>query len=341
MAAATSDLGVKAAPAASPDISVSGDPRQDSRAFRRCLGEFATGITVITASSSDERAGVTVNSFSSLSLDPPLVVWSLKRTSRSRQVFERADSFAVNILAIDQIGVSQEFSGEAVDKFANVSWKPGHNSQPRLDGVLAFLSCRVVARHDGGDHILFVGEVAYFEKFAGKPLLFVQGAYGAATDHPTLTAKEPVRVAEEPYGEDREIPFTALLSRTYHMLTLRFSEQRQVAGVTENEYRVLAGLYDYGQITADELEERRHFPRSELNDALAELTRRGDVRRSANDRLELTEQGRQRRLSILAQADKFRAKQLAGISPTELDAARNVLSKLLRSKPPKDGVVWC
>lgn len=156
----------------------------DARAFRSALGHFATGITVVTASFGGQRAGVTANSFTSLSLDPPLILWSIVKSSTSFEVFHKASHFAVNILAHDQIALSQRFARPAEDRFAGLTLRQGQGGSLILPGVCAAIEC---ARHevlDGGDHWILLGRVCGFETADHPPLLFHKGAYSLAHPHP-------------------------------------------------------------------------------------------------------------------------------------------------------------
>jgi len=118
-----------------------GDPAADSKAFRRCLGQFSTGVGVMTTVANGEPVGLTANSFSSLSMDPPLVLWSIAHTSRSSEAFKNAKHFAVNILAVDQVEYSQRFAKPAQNRFEGVDWRPGVLGSPILPNVLAWLEC--------------------------------------------------------------------------------------------------------------------------------------------------------------------------------------------------------
>ncbi|NYZ14904.1 flavin reductase family protein [Azospirillum sp. RWY-5-1] len=151
----------------------------DSREFRSALGCFATGIAVITAVSADGHAvGVTVNSFSSVSLDPPLVLYCLGKAAQSFDALASADSFAVNVLAEDQKELSVRFSRSALqDRFAGLSVTTGVTGAPILDGCLATLDCTREAMHDAGDHIIIVGRVQGLTSRDGRPLLYYRGAY--------------------------------------------------------------------------------------------------------------------------------------------------------------------
>ena len=146
--------------------------------FRRTLAQFATGVTVITAvTAAGGKHGVTATSFGSLSLDPPLIQWSLKKAAWSHAVFAQADRFAVNILADDQEAVSRTFSSADVDRFAVTPHRTGLHGLPLIDGALAWLECAREAQADGGDHTIFIGRVLRVEAVDKQPLLHWRGAY--------------------------------------------------------------------------------------------------------------------------------------------------------------------
>jgi flavin reductase (DIM6/NTAB) family NADH-FMN oxidoreductase RutF len=159
----------------------------DPRELRRALGQFATGVTVITTCAENgHRIGVTANSFTSLSLDPPLVLWCLSKTAPSRGAFEECSHFAVNVLAAGQHYLSRQFATPAEDKFGGVDFDEGPGGVPVIDGVLAYFVCRNVRHVDGGDHLIVIGEVERFETTEGEPLVFHSGKYRVATRHPEL-----------------------------------------------------------------------------------------------------------------------------------------------------------
>jgi len=161
--------------------------RFDRRDFRRALGQFATGVTVITTCTTDGRkVGLSANSFSSVSLDPPLVLWSLARQSASLADFSGASHFAINVLAASQHHLSRQFSTPQPDKFSGVDFGEGTAGVPLLNGVIARFVCRNVRQYDGGDHLIFIGEVEKYERFDGEPLVFHSGYYRVATRHPEL-----------------------------------------------------------------------------------------------------------------------------------------------------------
>ena len=151
----------------------------DKRALRAALGSFATGVAIITARSADGvRVGVTANSFSSVSLTPPMVLWSLNNGAYSRPVFEGAGAFVVNILAADQAELSNRFASKGeVDKFEGAAFSDGLGGAAVFDGVAASFECRTIAIHDGGDHRIFIGQVEAYADHGRAPLLFHRGLY--------------------------------------------------------------------------------------------------------------------------------------------------------------------
>lgn len=155
----------------------------DPRDLRNALGTFATGVTIITTRRrSGELAGLTANSFSSVSLDPPLVLWSQSVRAPSLPVFQEATHFVVNVLAADQAELSNRFARPHADKFAGVEHRPAPCGAPVIEGAAAHFECRNEYRLYGGDHIIFLGRVERYAYTAKPTLLFCRGAYlaGAA-----------------------------------------------------------------------------------------------------------------------------------------------------------------
>lgn len=149
------------------------------RALRDGLGTFATGVTVVTACADDGRAvGITINSFSSVSLDPPLILWSLSNRSPSLEAFCRAQHYAVNVLAEDQEWISSHFSVRGDDPFAPVEFIPGLAGVPLIAGCLAWFECAPEAHYPGGDHLVLVGRILRFAQGRkSSPLVFHGGRY--------------------------------------------------------------------------------------------------------------------------------------------------------------------
>ena len=150
----------------------------DPTELRRCLGSFVTGVTVITALNQDGTPlGLTANSFNSVSLDPPLIVWSLRTNASSFSEYSKARRFVVNILSEQQVDVSNRFARSGPDRFSGIAITPGIEGVPLIDGCSAHLECRTEAIHPGGDHVLFLGRVERIVGSARKPLAFGAGKY--------------------------------------------------------------------------------------------------------------------------------------------------------------------
>ena len=153
-------------------------PAVDTKPLRQALGRFTTGVTIITCLDAQGRAvGLTANSFTSLSLDPALVLWSLRRSSPPLAAFSAATHFAVNVLGEAQVEVSRHFASNAVDRFAQGQWSAGLAGLPVLAGSAAVFECASVSQQDAGDHVLFIGRVLDFVEAPVAPLLFQAGHY--------------------------------------------------------------------------------------------------------------------------------------------------------------------
>jgi 4-hydroxyphenylacetate 3-hydroxylase, reductase component len=152
----------------------------DARAFRNALGAFPTGVAVVTASGEGAPMGITVNSFSSVSLDPPLVMWCLDRKSDRFAVFVNAHAFTISVLGAEHEAVSARLAKPGEHRLNKIELVPTELGPPALADALAVFECERYAVHDGGDHAILVGRVArFFRKDEGAPLVFFRGRYGA------------------------------------------------------------------------------------------------------------------------------------------------------------------
>lgn len=172
----------------------------DARELRQVLGTFVTGVTVITTLDEEGKPqGLTANSFSSVSLDPPLILWSQSVTAPSHGVFKGCERFAVNILADDQVAISNRFARGGVDKFAGTPVTAGLGGVPLIDGSMAHLECKKVHAYPGGDHVVFIGEVERIQRHQRQPLVFGSGRYLVAQPHdlgaPTVESTNIARLA--------------------------------------------------------------------------------------------------------------------------------------------------
>lgn len=148
-----------------------------TREFRDALGRFATGVTVVTTATPDGPVGITANSFASVSLDPPTVLWSVARNSRRFAAFSACTHFAVHVLAAEQLDLGSRFTGSG-NAFAGLDYQVNEQAIPLLGGCLSRFECTRIAGHDGGDHLILVARVTAAAIRDGEPLLFSSGAYG-------------------------------------------------------------------------------------------------------------------------------------------------------------------
>lgn len=154
----------------------------DSREFRNALGCFATGIVVVTAGEPGRERAITVNSFTSVSLDPPLVLWCLAKASRRYEAFTKADEFTVSVLGEAGRPVADAVAASSDGSLGAIATEACGAGPAAIAGALAVFGCRREALHDGGDHVVIVGRVLAMRYGEGKPLLFFRGRYGALAD---------------------------------------------------------------------------------------------------------------------------------------------------------------
>jgi 3-hydroxy-9,10-secoandrosta-1,3,5(10)-triene-9,17-dione monooxygenase reductase component len=211
------------------------DPKQ----FRAALGSFATGVTIVTTHSKNgEDIGVTANSFNSVSLDPPLVLWSLAKNAMSLQAFSESGYFTVHILTAAQDALSNLFAKRGIDKFASLNISRGIGNTPLLPDCAARFQCRTEFRYEGGDHVIFVGHVEEFEYNNHSPLLFHGGKYAHAVRIDPSTGN----VTEEPDSSFSQDFLIYLLGRAHHHLFVYLRRELERFGLNEDGWFVLSLL---------------------------------------------------------------------------------------------------
>lgn len=163
----------------SPEPTPGEDPAIEPGDFRRVLGHLPTGVTIVTAAPDGHPAGMTIGSFFSVSLDPPLVGFCAGKGSTSWPLIAPAGCFTVNILGAQQAGLSNHFASSAADRFEEVAWRPGRTGSPLLEGVVAHIECLTEQTVDAGDHWIIIGRVVDLAvDGGGDPLVFLGGTYG-------------------------------------------------------------------------------------------------------------------------------------------------------------------
>jgi flavin reductase (DIM6/NTAB) family NADH-FMN oxidoreductase RutF len=163
----------------SPATPPSADTPFSSDELRAALGQFATGVTIITAAPPQgPMVGLTANSFNSVSLTPPLVLWSISAHSSSLEGFLQSGHYAINVLAADQRHLAERFARKGVDRFEGVNWRPGLSGAPVIEGAVAVFECSHRQQYREGDHLILVGQVAHCQRRVGAaPLVFHGGRF--------------------------------------------------------------------------------------------------------------------------------------------------------------------
>lgn len=304
-----------------------GQPQDDARAFRRCLGQFATGIAIITTDFEGQPVGMAVNSFAAVSLEPALVLWSIRKESSSARAFLGAKKYAVNILEESQTEVSRIFGAGRTDKFEQVSWSRGAHGCPLIAPAIGHFECELEHVVDGGDHHILIGRVLRFARFEGRPLLFTQGQYAVAQSHPSLLAPS-VEQMTTPSSCASEMPLLSLLKSTAQKLSGQFEEHREALGMTLATSRMLNALGD-GICTLDELERNTYLGQTSTEEALNEMLANGHVTHSdTSGEYQLTESGRCKVDALRERATDFTSQKLKGLTAQEIATAKKVMDSL-------------
>lgn len=304
----------------------------DPKELRKVLGTFATGVTVITTRAADGiPVGLTANSFNSVSLNPPMVLWSLAKSARSRSAFEAAQHWAVHILAADQEELANRFATRGTDKFAALAIDHGRGQIPLLHGCAARLQCRTSFMYEGGDHIIFVGEVLEVDHTDNAPLVFHAGAYAVATRkvYGAQTSAEKSDGDTESFGDDF---LDYLLPRAHYQIYGRIREHHERLGLSDADYFVLVSLIATDGRTRAEIDKMfsptGHHVTAEV---IAGLIARGLVQRQEpGERLLLTDTGRRTGLTVLAAAKDIESEVLSKFTFWEAVSLKALLKRLVQ-----------
>jgi flavin reductase (DIM6/NTAB) family NADH-FMN oxidoreductase RutF/DNA-binding MarR family transcriptional regulator len=305
----------------------------DPLAFRAALGAFVTGVTIVTTRDRDGApVGLTANSFNSVSLDPPMILWSLDLGSTSLGAFREAEWWAVHVLASSQEALSGRFARRGGDKFAGLAVQEGPGGIPLIDGCAARFICRTAFEYDGGDHAIFVGEVVDFERAAHTPLAYHQGRYARV-----LAPAEPARAAEPASdGPGAEEPFGRHflghdLGRAYHELFGDIRREYRKRGLNGAEYQVLSLLGTGEDCTVEDLVARAARDGVEAPEpAIGALEARGYLRRDAN-RARLSAEGHHLVIELIAVAQASQARLEARLAPGELAMLRHLIDRVIET----------
>jgi len=313
----------RAGPTAAPPVSPA--------AFREALGQFPTGVAIVTAMTGGHPIGMTANSFSSVSLDPPLVLWSVAASALSHDAFVAADAFAIHFLGADYHHLATRFAGRGVAKFDGVACERGATGAPLLTDLAPIFECRAWARYPGGDHTILVGEVARIVARTHEPLLFHSGR---------LRRIGAVQLPPQPPPPPASPGFAGsylayLLARASFIVSAEFHAALPQWDLSVPEWRVLACLIDGEGLSVGQLAAMALMKQPRITKVLDRMERAGLVRRrvAPGDRrrvsVHLTAAGRARVRPVLTAARAHEAELLAAFSAAERDTIKTALHLLI------------
>ncbi len=318
----------------------------DPGALRKALGSFATGVTIITARGEDGAPmGLTVNSFNSVSLNPPLVLWSLANNAMSLPAFKAAEHWAVHVLAADQDELSGRFARRGTDKFAGLEVETGAAEVPLLKGCMARFQCRTVSQHLGGDHVIFIGEVLDFDSAESAPLVFHGGRYAHATKRDPVEPKPRSAHLAGSFSED----FVGyLLGRSHFRFFAQIRPFLESENLSDMEFYVLSTLTLKPLLSEDQIAEGMAGVLDERRQtALDALVARGLAKLQPAG-YELTSRGREAALNLIAAAKGIESQVLERLGQSDSAVLKSLLNRLLAAidndgadalwgVPPADG----
>ncbi len=241
-----------------------------SNDFRSALSSFATGVTIITARDlNDEPIGMTASSFNSVSMEPPLILWSIAKSALSSSSFTHATFFAVHVLASDQTEISNKFAIKGEDKFSKIIWHEDQNRVPIINDVSSRFDCKTHDIHDGGDHWIIVGKVINLENSSKHGLVFSEGSYAITStikpeQHSNTDADTGTSLIDE--------LLIYQLARASRQVGSLFHKTVDEADLTIPEWRILASLYGKASRNLVDLCARTFVDPSAILDVLSQMS---------------------------------------------------------------------
>ncbi|MEP2988410.1 MAG: flavin reductase [Parasphingorhabdus sp.] len=297
------------------------------RDFRAALGTFATGVTIVTTmSEAGEPIGVTASSFNSVSLDPPLVLWSLAKSSSSMEAFCSSGHFCIHVLSAAQEELSNNFARSGAEKFTDVEWTSGVLGSPVLNNYSALFQCKMMHEYEGGDHVILVGEVIEFDRKDHAPLLFHGGQYAESRPKINNGAGESVDITGGRFTEDFLL---YLVSRAHFQSSLPTREKFEQLGLTQTEYMVLAVLSMIAPAKSSEISDRLgHTGLAPSDVELESMVARALLLKNDGE-FDLSAKGRSNLIETLEVAKAFEDGLMAHFTDSEIADAKHVLKKII------------
>ncbi|WP_029528054.1 flavin reductase [Polaromonas glacialis] len=306
----------------------------DKRSLRDAFGSFATGVTIVTtAGPTGADIGLTANSFSSVSLDPPMVLWSLARTSANIDAFRNSGHFAVHILSADQEALSGRFASKVADRFEGLALDRGPDGIPMLPDCMARFACKLAYQYEGGDHVIFVGEIVDFGHSARKPLVFHGGRYGMLLPKQSAPAADSADALSNLSSDD----LLYQVSNAYFRTRQAVVDELEHHGWTAEEYAVLSIIGREDGLCMPEIVARSEKFRGQTISAeiVQKLVARGLLHEGdstdGQTKVRLTSEGRLSVMELIAIRKSSEADVQGSLDPSEVQLLKHLLGRLEHS----------
>jgi len=299
----------------------------DSKQFRNALGRFATGVTVVTACDMDAGfVGTTASSFNSVSMDPPLILWSIDKGARSLPAYQNAEHFVVNVLAADQVRMSNHFARQQEDKFVDIDYELNNRGVPVLPGCSAVFHCKNRFQYEGGDHVIIVGEVEEFTASERNSLLFHGGSYAVSEKHP-VTA--PAGAEPDPdFRSFADDYLEYLLARSFYQMHQKMASVLEKQALDDQEFRIMASLSGLGACDMALLSHYTVLSESELERPVRRLQEKDMLAVDASQ-ISLTDAGYDKLAPLLAATRANEAEALGTFSAQEALTLKSALRRII------------
>lgn len=315
----------------------------DPKEFRSALSTFTTGVTIITTRTEEgEPIGITANSFNSASLDPPMVLWSLDKSAKSLQAFTDNKHWNVHILSSEQESLSGRFASRGEDKFKGLELDDGINNIPLMRNCTARFNCRTAFIYEGGDHMIFVGEVLNFDKTELPPLAFQSGQYAHAARKP----KEGVQLGATPppecsYTEDL---LGYLAGRAHFQLVATLQNLLESQKLDERKFFILSILSIQDNLTLEAVNHYVDYTGNTITqEDMSQLEQHDYIARVSGDdgdRYLLTAQGREVSLKQIAVAKAVEEQVAKQLGPGDCETLKVLLKRLIKVTDPGLPDLW-
>lgn len=301
---------------------------QAAKNLRTTFGQFPTGVAIVTCYSGASLNGMTISSFSSVSISPALVAWSIRKESSKLKEFTEVENFAFSILRNNQVDAAKAFAKGDPQAFNEYAHALGENGAPLISSAIAHIECQHYANYDGGDHIIVLGKITRHERFDGKPLVFSQGQFCESQEINSTTFSEKTTYALG--NKDEYTHLLPLLRAAEGRISNLLAEHRKVLNLNPISARILT-LLSGGEKNKEKLNETINADPASIQDQINELIN-AELIRNSSDTYTVTPIGIERRLSLLENAEKIYAVELQRFSSSEIESFKKILSYLGREE---------